>query len=287
MTASSATPTPSGAAPAPGEAGLASSAIYPVTRAYFPAWAVPGGHVLLLWHCLQHWRMLLNPMVRLVFLRQVYFVGVQGLRVIALLAFATGGLFVAEATSVLGATNAFLYDLLGWLLVTEAAPLFVAIIVIGRSASVIATDLALMKVRGELRALEQVRIDPRDYVALPRIVALTVSLLASTLYYQIIAVAGGFAVSALLLNVSFAEQIQLLLAAIDWSDLLISGVKAVVYGLAIATIACFAGLYAGTTIGEVPRAQIVAYMRGLTCVVAIDVIFAFVSLRVFGQAGLS
>ena len=263
-------------------AGPASPAVYPVTRAHFPMWAVPGGHVLLLWHCLRRWRMLGNPMVRLVILRQVYFVGVQGLRVIALLAFATGGLFVTEATSLLGATNAFLYDLLGWLLVTEAAPLFVAIVVIGRSASVIATDLALMKVRGELRALERMRIDPRDYVALPRIVALTVSLLASTLYYQIIAVAGGFAVSALVLNVSFAEQVQLLLESISWLDMLISGMKAVVYGLIIATIACFAGLYAGTTIGEVPRAQIVAYMRCLTSLVLIDVIFGFATLRPLG-----
>jgi phospholipid/cholesterol/gamma-HCH transport system permease protein len=261
--------------------------IYPVTRAFFPLWAIPGGHVLLLWRCLQRVRMLGNPMVRLVFLRQVYFAGVQGFRVIALLALATGGLLVTQATSVLGATNAFLYDLLGWLVVTETAPLLVAVVVIGRNATVIATDLALMKVRGELRALEQMRIDPRDYIAVPRIVALTVALLASTLYYQIIAVIGGLGVCALLLNVSFLEQMQLLLGAIRWSDLLISGVKAVVFGLAMGTIACFAGLYAGNTIGEVPRAQIVAYMRCLTWLVVIDVVFAFATFRAFGQTGVS
>src|SRR5262249_17439471 len=156
VTASPATP----AAPAPDQSSsptppgqaFARPPVYPVTRAYFPLWAAPGGHVLLLRHCLQHLHMLLNPMVRLVFLRQIYFVGVQGFRVIALLAAATGALLVTEATHVLGATNAFLYDLLGRLLVTEAAPLFVAVVVIGRSGSVIATDLALMKVRGELRA---------------------------------------------------------------------------------------------------------------------------------------
>ena len=279
MTASSATP--GVARQAPPERAVAGPTIYPVTRAWFPRWATPGGHVLLLWHCLERLRMLGNPMVRLVFMRQVYFVGVQGLRVIAILALATGGLLVTQATSVLGATNAFLYDLLGWLLVTEAAPLFVAVVVIGRSVTVIATDLALMKVRGELRALEQMRIDPRDYVALPRIVALTASLLASTLYYQIIAVVGGFGLCALLLNVSFAEQMQFLLAAIHWSDMLASGVKAVVFGLVIGTIACFAGLYAGPAIGEVPRAQIVAYTRCLLSLVAIDVAFAFATFRGF------
>jgi phospholipid/cholesterol/gamma-HCH transport system permease protein len=285
VTASSTTP--SATAPVAPALVAAAPAIYPVTRANFPAWAVPGGHVLLLWNCMRRVRMLSNPMVRLVFLRQVYFVGVQGFRVIALLALATGGLLVTQATSVLGATNAFLYDLLGWLLVTEAAPLLVAVVVIGRGATVISTDLALMKVRGELRALEQMRIDPRDYLALPRIVALTVSLLASTLYYQIIAVVGGFAVCSLLLNVSFLEQMHLLLEAIRWSDMFLAGVKAVVFGLAMGTIACFAGLYAGRSIGDVPRAQILAYMRCLTWLVAIDVVFAFVSFRAFGQAAFS
>jgi hypothetical protein len=46
-------------------------------------------------------------------------------------------------------------------------------------------------------------------------VALTVSLLASTLYYQIIAVVGGFAMCALLLNVSFLDQVRLLLEVED------------------------------------------------------------------------
>ncbi len=52
------------------------------------------------------------------------------------------------------------------------------------------------------------RIDPRDYLVLPRIAALTVSMLVATFFYQIISITGGFAVSALLLNVSFGEQMQ-------------------------------------------------------------------------------
>lgn len=248
-----------------------------VTRTRFPRWAVPAGHLLLLWHCLHRLRLLHNSMVRLVFLRQVYFVGVEGLRAVALLAIAVGALAVPGATKVLGATNSYLYDILGWALVTEAAPLLVAMVVIGRSASVISTELALMKVRGELRHLEHMRIDPRDYLALPRIAALTVSVLVATFYYQIIAVTAGFAVSALLLNVSFNEQMQLMLAALSPTGILLAGAKALVFGLIIATIACFAGLYAGDNINDVPRAQIVAYMRSLVGLVVVDLLFAILT----------
>ena len=256
------------AEPAPAAGGL-----FAVTRTHFPAWAVPAGHLLLLGHCLARVRILFNPMVRLVFLRQVHYVGVEGMRAIAVLALAVGALLVTEATTLLGAANSYLYDMLSWALVTEAAPLLVAVVVIGRSATVIATELALMKVRGEMRYLEQMRIDPRDYVVLPRVAALTASLLAATFYFQVIAIVGGFTTSALLLNVSFEEQMRLMLEAISPLKVIISGAKTLIFGLVIGTVACFAGLYAGRTINDVPRAQITAYMRSLIWVVAIDFVF--------------
>lgn len=250
------------------------SADFTATGARFPGWAVPAGHLLLLGHCLRRLGLLRNPMVQLVFQRQVYFVGVRGLPVITLLAFATGALMVTQATSVLGAGNSYLYVMLVWTLVTEAAPLFVAVVIIGRSATVISTELALMKVRGEMQHLEHMRIDPRDYLALPRIVAFTVSLLAATFFYQVISVTGGFAVSTLLLNVSFMEQMHLMLAAISPAAFVLAGAKTLVFGLIIGTIACFAGIYAGDTVNDVPRAQILAYLRSLTWLVVVDLLFA-------------
>jgi phospholipid/cholesterol/gamma-HCH transport system permease protein len=270
MSVPAGSPSPDALAAGPGW----QAAVPGVTRTHFPRWAIPAGHLLLLGHCARRLAALRNPMVRLVFLRQVYFVGVQGSRAVVLLAIAVGAVTVPEATLILGAGNSLLYDILGWALVSEAPPLFVALVVIGRSASVISTELALMKVRGELRHLEQMRIDPRDYLALPRIAALTVSLLVATFFYQVVAITGGFAASALLLNVSFTEQMQLMLGALLPSGIVVAGAKALVFGLVIGTIACFAGLYAGGTVNDVPRAQIVGYMRSLTWLVLIDVIFA-------------
>src|SRR5262245_6198502 len=268
MSGTAETPVVNGMAPA-----TDASRMRPVSGVEYPAWAVPGGHLLLLWHCLTRVGQILhNPMIRQVFLRQTYFVGVMGLRAIALLAFAIGALVVTEATRLLGARNSYLYDLLSWALVTEAAPLFVAIVVIGRSATAISTELALMKVRGEMRHLEHMRIDPRDYLAMPRIVAFTVSLLAATFFYQVVSVTGGFAVSTLLQHVSFMEQMHLMLAAISPLAFVLAGVKTLVFGLLIGTIACFSGIYAGNTVNDVPRAQIRAYLRSLTWLVVLDLL---------------
>lgn len=251
-----------------------------VTRARFSRWAAPGGHLLLLWHCLRRLRVLFNPMVRPVFLRQVYYVGVMGLRAVALLALTIGVLLVTEITNLLGARNSYVYDIISWALVTEAAPLVVALVVIGRSATVFSTELALMKVRGELRYLEHMRIDPRDYLVLPRVVALTVSLLAATFYFNMISLAGGFAASALLLNVSFEEQITFMLEAVPLLGVIMAGIKSLVFGLAIGTIACFTGLYSGKTINDVAHVQVKAFMRSLVWIVVLDLLFAIAQFSV-------
>jgi ABC-type transporter Mla maintaining outer membrane lipid asymmetry permease subunit MlaE len=65
-----------------------------------------------------------------------------------------------------------------------------------------------------------------------------------------------------------------MLEALSPSGILLAGAKTAIFGLVIGTIACFAGLYAGETVNDVPRAQIVGYMRSLVLLVLIDVIFA-------------
>lgn len=262
-------------------AAAAPAELFNVTRARFSRWAVPGGHLLLLWHCLSRIRLLLNLSVRSVFLRQVYYVGVMGMRAVALLALAVGALLITELTHLLGAGNSYLYDIIGWALVTEVAPLLVAMLVIGRSATAISTELALMKIRGELRYLEHMRIDPRDYLVLPRVMALTISLLAVTFYFQIISVAGGFVASTFLLQVSFEEQIGFMLEAVPPLGVIVAGVKSLTFGLAIGTIACFTGLYVGNNVNDVPHAQVTAFMRSLAVVVALDLLFALAFVSVY------
>jgi ABC-type transporter Mla maintaining outer membrane lipid asymmetry permease subunit MlaE len=71
-----------------------------------------------------------------------------------------------------------------------------------------------------------------------------------------------------------------MLGAISVTTFVLAGVKTTVFGLVIGTIACFAGIYAGDTINDVPRAQIVAYLRSLTWLVVIDLLFA---LATFGS----
>jgi ABC-type transporter Mla maintaining outer membrane lipid asymmetry permease subunit MlaE len=74
---------------------------------------------------------------------------------------------------------------------------------------------------------------------------------------------------------------HLMLAAISPLAFVLAGAKTLVFGLIIGTIACFAGIYAGETVNDVPRAQILAYLRSLTWLVIVDLLFAIATFGTF------
>src|SRR3954471_21620521 len=119
-------------------------------------------------------RMLANPMVRLIFLRQIYFTAVRSLRLISIVALVIGAAFVKQVTEILG-NDPRLFELVERVLMLNTAPLAAAIIVIGRSATAISAELASMQCNGEVDALRNLRIDVYDYLVVPRLAAVTLA----------------------------------------------------------------------------------------------------------------
>src|SRR6185295_20062152 len=101
-------------------------------------------HAALIAESVTRLHVLANPAVRLVFLRQIYHTAVAPLRLLSVVALVIGSVFVGQLTSILGAGPS-LFELIDVALVRRVAPMGAAIIVIGRSATGIATELALMR----------------------------------------------------------------------------------------------------------------------------------------------
>jgi len=81
-------------------------------------------------------------------------------------------------------------DLIGTVIVVaivrELGPLLTALVVVGRSGTAIAAELATNQVMGEVRALEFMGIDPKQYLVLPRFVAARFNGLPGPRYFQIV-----------------------------------------------------------------------------------------------------
>jgi len=164
----------------------------------------------------------------------------------------------------------------------EIGPLIAAVLVIQRSGTAVSTELALMKISGEIASLRHMRIDPQDYLVVPRVVGIALANAALTVYVQFIAVGGGMLLSALIINASFGEMAESFLLLASPLDLVYSMAKSLLFGAAIGLIACYYGLNPpGNSINAVPKAAISAVTQATLAVMLLNVLFAYL---VYGSA---
>jgi phospholipid/cholesterol/gamma-HCH transport system permease protein len=77
-------------------------------------------------------------------------------------------------------------------LARELAPVFTALMVIGRSGSAIATELGTMRVTEQLDAMESMAVNPIQYLVVPRVLASLVMFPVLTMLFNALGYAGGF-----------------------------------------------------------------------------------------------
>jgi phospholipid/cholesterol/gamma-HCH transport system permease protein len=241
-------------------------------------WRNLSGYCSLVAYTFGHFRVLRIAPVRLVFMRQIYYTGVEALGIISLIALLSGTLVVTQTVAFMGAESEIMLRVLVWVMVRELGPLFAAILIIARSTPAIATELALMTTHHEVDDLNAMGIPARDYLIVPRIVGVTICVMTLSLYFQIIAVLGGMGVSAFYQRISFVEILGDFLEVARPLELIGTVVKSFCFGVSIAAISCFHGLTVEQAITEVPKAAIKAVMRSLLAVFAIDAVFAYLSL---------
>ena len=219
--------------------------------------------------------------VRDVLARQIYFTGVQALAFIAVVAILVGLGIVLQ-------TRLWLHDfgqsnLLGPVLVVvvvrELAPLLVNLIVIVRSGSAIATELANMSVHGEIEALETQGIDPLEYLVVPRVVGVVIATLCLTVCFDTIAFATGYAASLLLelhppRPLEFVDQV---LAPLRRADVIAPILKSTVPPFLFGILCCHTGLAAARTPTAIPQAVTRAMTASVMIVFSVVVLLTALS----------
>jgi len=226
-------------------------------------------------YAMTHLRVLRIRPIRTVFERQLYFTGIEALALVATMGLLTGAVFAMMAIEILG-TGELSMRALVLVQLGELGPMVAATIIIARSSVAIAAELALMHTRGETTHLRLMRIPPLDYLVVPRIAALTLSVFALTAYFQTVAIAGGLATTSLFQQVTFLEQLRDFVAALSIADILVAAAKSLCFGLAIACISCFHGLDVGKSATAVPAATVRSVVQSLIAVFLIDGVFAYV-----------
>jgi len=133
-----------------------------------------------------------------------------------------------------------------------------------------------MVVSHEIEALESMGVDPVRYIAIPRIIGVTASLVSLNIYFNIFAILGGFLVSKLVLVTSFTIFLQRIVQSMAVSDIVINLAKGYIFGVLIALICTFKGFSVKFSSTEVPRMTTKAVVNAITAIFLANGVVTFI-----------
>ena len=178
---------------------------------------------------------------------------------------------VAAELSDQGANSA-IGGLLALGLAREIAPLLTATLLTGKVATAYAAQLGTMKVTEQIDAITMLRTDPVEYLVVPRVMAMVVMSPLQCLLFFAVAIWSGQVSCTLLYSVPpavFWSSVRTWMQPDDLPSMLL---KALVFGLQIAIIACGWGLSTRGGPKEVGASTTGAVVMILVTVALMDVL---------------
>ncbi len=208
-----------------------------------------------------------------VVMRQILFTGVEALPLIGFIALAIGGLTIMQGYAFLGnfGQGIWVHIILVRVVVSELSGIITALVVIARSGTAISTELGNMVVNREMKLLRSFGISPVGYLVVSRILGVMVAMLVLTLYFNIIAVLGGWLFSQFFNHLEFRAFMNDFLAVLMLPQLLMSILKSIVFGWIISLTASFQGMSVRMASTEVPQRTIKAVVNSIFAVIIADI----------------
>jgi phospholipid/cholesterol/gamma-HCH transport system permease protein len=187
---------------------------------------------------------------------QIRFTALDALPICCLTALLLGGITLLQVFGQLSGygVESYLSQVLAQLVIRELGPLMVGMLVISRSGTAMATEMASRKLSGELDALSANGVDLVQYLLLPRILGGIVSVFSLVIVFDAVALLGGFVVAWLRLPLSLAFFLDALGQAIGHRELTATFTKCLAFGTAIPLLCTAYGLRVKRSATELPQA---------------------------------
>jgi phospholipid/cholesterol/gamma-HCH transport system permease protein len=203
-------------------------------------------------------------------------VGLDAIPIVSLVTFLIGVVFaylLGQQALRYGA-NIFVVDGVGLAMCRELSPLLAAIIVAGRSGAAFTAQIGTMKVQEEIDAIATLGLSPLQVLVIPRLVAITVALPLLVFIGDVSGIAGGMLVAGWQLELPPQTFIDRLRDVLPLSALVVGLVKAPVFAVFIAVIACRMGMLVQRDARSVGVNTTSTVVQSVVCVIIIDAIFA-------------
>ncbi|MDR0536150.1 MAG: ABC transporter permease [Puniceicoccales bacterium] len=201
--------------------------------------------------------------------------GVDAFPIIGLVSFLTGLILAYVGALQMRQVGAMIYVPGGVAIsmMREMGVLMVAMVLCGRTATAYAAQLGSMKVSEEMAAYRSMGVPPVEYLVLPRILALVVTIPFLTLYANFFGIIGGLFVTTPM-GVSLGQSYNMMALTMTLPNFTSGLIKSVAFAMLIGWIGCHRGMACGKSSEAVGDAATSAAVLGITLVIVADAIFA-------------
>ena len=171
-------------------------------------------------------------------------IGVGSLFIVSLIGFFSGvvmALQMSRALSTYGAQGQ-IGQIVSITLVRELGPVLASLLVAGRNASGIASELGSMRVTEQIDAMRALGTDPIQKLVTPRLIATAVVLPLLTIIADFLGLVGGYFIAATMLNITSSQYWTSAWKILEYNDLTQGLVKPFLFAIVIALVGCYYGM---------------------------------------------
>ncbi len=174
---------------------------------------------------------------------QMYYIGVKSLSIVLMTSTFTGLVLALQFGHEMSIYGAKMYtgSVLIVALVRELGPVIISLVVAGRVGAGITAELGSMAVTEQIDAMRALGTNPYKKLAATRFIALTIMLPILVIIGDLCGMIGGWIVSTTSLGISTNYFWKNSINYLYFSDVFSGILKPFVFGMTIATIACYLG----------------------------------------------
>ncbi len=216
---------------------------------------------------------------------QMDYIGFGSLPIVVLTGFFTGCVLTLQSATSLqqfGAVN-MTGRLVALSMVKELGPVLTGLMVSGRNASGMASELGSMKVTEQIDAMRALGTDPVRKLVSPRLLATVVMLFFLTIISDACGISGGALVAVALLGLKGGAFFHTAFRSLVFADVVEGLTKPLFSGFIIASIGCFCGLRTTGGTQGVGRSTTQAVVVSSVLIILCDFLVTKMMIGVFGR----
>ena len=218
-------------------------------------------------------------------LQQADFIGFGSLPIVGLTGLSIGAVLALQTSTTLQqfGSVSLTGQLVSFSMIKEIGPVLTSLMLAGRAATGMASELGSMKVTEQIDAMRALGTDPVKKLVTPRVVSTVIMLFFLTILSDLMGLFGGYIVAVGRLGLSTQQYWTSTYQQLQFADVFQGLLKPFFFGFIIATVGCYYGVSTKGGTQGVGRSTTQAMVASSVLILVVDFFLTQLLIGIFGR----